>query len=114
MKALPILSVLALAAFAPALMAAPEIQPSDLSEKTLKGIASPRQQKSMEEYNTAKARAAKEREDSIKAAKKITEDNNKGMKKTIQHRSLNNMMPACERTPETPREPGGYIVRPEW
>ncbi len=114
MKALPILSVLALAALAPSLMAAPSIEPSDLSEKTLKGIATERQQKSIDDYNAAKHRAAKQREDDMKAAKKITEDNDKGMKKTIQRRALNTMLPPCERTPETPREPGGYKIHPEW
>ncbi len=114
MKALSILSVIALAASAPALLAAPEIQPSDLSEATLKGIATERQKKSIDDYNAAKRRAVQEREDALKAAKKITEDNDKGMMKTIQRRSLNTMLPPCERTPETPREPGGYIVRPEW
>ncbi len=114
MKALPILSILALAAFAPTLLAAPVIEPADLSEDTLKGIATDRQQASLKEHNEAKRRAAKQREDDIQAAKKITEENDKGMKKTIQRRALNTMLPPCERTPETPREPGGYVVHPEW
>ncbi len=111
MKALPIISFLALA---PALLAAPGLNPADLSEATLRGIATERQQKSIDDYNNAKRRAAQEREEAIKEAKKVTEENDKGMKKTIQRRALNTMLPPCERTPETPREPGGYKVRPEW
>ncbi len=111
MKALSIISLLALS---PVLLAAPGVTPADLSESTLKGIATERQQKSIDDYNNAKRRAAQEREDAIKDAKKITEENDKGMKKTIQRRALNNMLPPCERTPETPREPGGYNVHPQW
>ncbi len=111
MKTLPIISFLALA---PALLAAPAISPADLSEATLRGIASERQQKSIDDYNNAKRKAAQDREDAIKAAKKLTEDNDKGMKKTIQRRALNTMLPPCERTPETPREPGPYYVHPQW
>ncbi len=111
MKALSFISLLALA---PALMAAPGVTPADLSEATLRGIATERQQKSIDDYNKAKRRAGQEREEALKTAKKLTEDNDKGMKKTIQRRALNTMLPPCERTPETPREPGGYIVRPEW
>ncbi len=114
MKTLPILSLIALAAFAPALVAAPVLKPADLSEDTLRSIGNERQQKSVDDYNQAKRRAAQEREDAIKDARKITEDNDKGMKKTIQRRALNTMLPPCERTPETPREPGGYTVRPQW
>ncbi len=111
MKTLSLISFLALA---PALLAAPGLTPADLSEATLKGIATERQQKSIEEHNNAKRQAAQAREEAMKDAKKITEENDKGMKKTIQRRALNTMLPPCERTPETPREPGGYIVRPEW
>ncbi len=111
MKTLSIISFLALA---PALLAAPGITPADLSEATLRGIANERQQKSIDDYNNAKRRAAQDREDAIKDAKKLTEENDKGMKKTIQRRALNTMLPPCERAPETPREPGGYIVRPQW
>ncbi len=111
MKTLSIISLLALA---PALLAAPSVKPADLSEATLRSIGTERQQKSIDDYNNAKRRAAQEREDAIKEAKKITEDNDKGMKKTIQRRALNTMLPPCERTPETPREPGGYIVHPQW
>ncbi len=108
------LSILPFLALAPALMAAPAIKPADLSEATLRGIATERQQKSIDDYNNARRRAVQEREDAIKEARKITEDNDKGMKKTIQRRALNTMLPPCEREHETPREPGGYIVRPEW
>ncbi len=114
MKALSLFSVLALVALAPALMAAPAVSSADLSEDTLRGIATERQQKSIDDYNNAKRRAAQEREDAIKEAKKITEENDKGSKKTIQRRALNTMLPPCERTPETPREPGGYTIRPAW
>ncbi len=114
MKALSIFSLVAAVALAPALMAAPALKPADLSEDTLRGIATERQQKSIDDYNAAKRRAAKDREDAIEQAKKVTEENDKGMKKTIQRRALNTMLPPCERTPETPREPGGYIVHPQW
>ncbi len=111
MKALSLISLLTLA---PALLAAPSVSPKDLSEATLKGIATERQQKSIDDYNAAKRRATQEREDAIKDAQKITEENDKGMKKTIQRRALNTMLPPCERAPETPREPGGYSVYPQW
>ncbi len=114
MKTLSILSVLALAVFTPALMAAPEIDSSDLSEDTLRGIATERQKKSLDDYAAAKRLAEKDREDAIKEAKKLTEDNNKGLKKTIQRRHLNTMLPPCEREPEAPRNPGDYSIRPEY
>ncbi len=114
MKALPILSVLAIAACASTLMAAPVIEPSDISEDTLRGIATDRQKKSLDDHAAAQRRAEKAREEAEKDVKKVKEDNDKGMKKTIQRRHLNTMLPPCERTPETPREPGDYTIRPEW
>ena len=47
----------------------------------------------------------------MKEAKEITENNDRGLKKTIQKRQLNTMLPPCEREPEAPREPGNYTVR---
>ncbi len=111
MKALSIISFLVLA---PAVLAAPGVSVEDLSEATLKGIANERQQRSIDDYNNARRRAAQARDEAMKTAQKITEDNDKGMKKTIQRRALNTMLPPCERTPETPREPGGYSVHPQW
>ena len=114
MKTLFTLSVLALALVAPTLMAAPAVEASDLTEDALRSIATERQKKSLDDYNSAKRRAEKQREDDIKEAKKITEDNDKGLKKTIQRRHLNTMLPPCERAPEVPRDPADYTVRPEW
>lgn len=91
--------------------AAPALQPSDLSEKTLRGIATDRQKASIDRYNKAVARAEKNRDKAIKEAKKLTNKNDVGMKKTIQHRQLNTMLPPCERTPEAPRKPIDYSVR---
>ena len=47
----------------------------------------------------------------MKEAQKLTRDNDAGMKKTIQHRQLNTMLPPCERTPEAPREPRDLNIR---
>ncbi len=111
MKALSLISLLALT---PAVLAAPTLKPADFSEATLRGIATERQQKSLDDYNNAKRRAVQNREDALKDAQKLTEENNKGLKKTIQRRALNTMLPPCEREPETPREPGNYTIRPQW
>lgn len=106
------LSLLALTVMAATLVqAAPALQPKDLSEDTLKGIATDRQKASIERYNKAVARAEKDREAAMKEAEKITRKNDAGMKKTIQRRQLNTMLPPCERTPETPRKPGDYTIR---
>ncbi len=100
-----------MAAAAVTAQAAPVIEPSDISEATLKGIASDRQKASMEKYHKARAKAEKQREKDAKKAAELTDFNDAGMKKTIQRRALNTMLPACDREPETPREPGGYEIR---
>ncbi len=92
-------------------LAAPIVKPSDVSEDTLKGVATERQKASMEAHDKAKAKVEEEREKAIKEAKEITERNDSGLKKTIQKRHLNSMLPPCDREPETPREPGNYRVR---
>lgn len=109
MKTLSFLSILAAAAVVA--QAAPYIEPSDLSENTLKGIATERQKASLEQYHKAKAKAEKQREKDAKKAAELTEFNNAGMKKTIQRRALNTMLPPCDREPEAPREPGDYTIR---
>lgn len=109
MKAFSILSVLALAAAS--VQAAPVISIDDLSEAKLKEIGSARQQASLQRHADAVAKATREREQAIEDAKKLTEENDKGMKKTIQKRMLNNMLPPCDREPEAPREPGDYRIR---
>ena len=91
--------------------AAPAMQPKDLSSETLKGIATERQQASIDRYNKAVARAEKDREAAMKEAEKISRKNDAGMKKTIQRRQLNTMLPPCERTPETPRSPRDLNIR---
>ncbi len=109
MKTLPLLALLVMAASM--VQAAPALQPKDLSEETLTGIATDRQKASIERYNKAKARAEKDREAAMKDAAKITRKNDAGMKKTIQRRQLNTMLPPCERTPETPRKSEDYTIR---
>lgn len=109
MKTLSFLSVFA--AFAVVAQAAPVIEPSDISEATLKGVATPRQKASLEQYHKAKAKAEKQREKDSKKAAELTEFNNAGLKKTIQRRALNSMLPPCDREPEAPREPSDYTIR---
>ena len=109
MKTLSLATLLVLAAAA--VQAAPIVQTKDLSEETLKSIATDRQKASIDNYNKAVARAEKNREKAAKEAKKITRDNDAGMKKTIQHRQLNTMLPACERVPEAPRAPRDLEIR---
>ena len=87
------------------------MQPKDLSPETLKGIATERQQASIDRYNKAVARAEKDREAAMKEAEKISRKNDAGMKKTIQRRQLNTMLPPCERTPESPRSPRDLHIR---
>lgn len=111
MKTLSILSVLAAAFAVTSVQAAPAISPNDISEETLKSIGTDRQKASLEAHAQAKARAEKERAEAAKEAKEITGRNDEGMKKTIQKRSLNNMLPACDREPEAPREESPYKVR---
>ncbi len=110
MKALSILSLLALATF---VQAAPVITPSDISEDALKAIGTERQKKSIDAYNESRRRAEKKRDEIAKEVKEITKRNDNGMKKTIQKRHLNTMLPPCEREPEAPREPADYTIRPE-
>ena len=109
MKTLPLFALLVLAVAA--VQAAPVVQTKDLSEETLKSIATDRQKASIDRYNKAVARAEKNREKAMKEAQKITRDNDAGMKKTIQRRQLNTMLPPCERTPEAPREPRDLNIR---
>ncbi len=110
MKTFSLLSVFAVA-MASLTWAAPVVSPVDISEKTLRSVGTPRQQASLDEHNNAVKKAKKERADAIKDAKELTTRNDNGLKKTIQKRHLNNMLPACEREPETPREPNIYEIR---
>lgn len=91
--------------------AAPTINPSDMSADELKKIASERQKKSLREHEAAKARAAEKREKENKEAKDLTAENDANMKRSIQRRHLNSMLPPCDREPEAPRDPGKYRVR---
>lgn len=109
MKTFSLLSVLILAAAS--VQAAPAIVANDLSDEKLKEIASARQQASLNRHAEAVAKATRNREQEIEAAKKLTEENDKGMKKTILKRTLNNMLPPCDREPEAPRNPGDYRIR---
>ncbi|MBR5195179.1 MAG: hypothetical protein IKW48_03460 [Akkermansia sp.] len=109
MKTLSLATLLVLAAAA--VQAAPIVQTKDLSEDVLKGIATDRQKASIDSYNKAVARAEKNREKAMKEIKKITRENDAGMKKTIQRRQLNTMLPPCERTPESPRSPRDLHIR---
>lgn len=110
MKTFSLLSVLAVA-MASFSWAAPVVSPAEISEKTLRGIGTPRQQASLDDHNAAVKKAEKERADAVKEAKELTSRNDSGLKKTIQKRHLNTMLPPCEREPEAPREPGDYIIR---
>lgn len=92
-------------------MAAPSINATDLSGDALKEIASERQKASLDLHEKAKAKAAEDREKAIQEAKTITGRNNEGMKRTIQRKHLNSMLPPCDREPEEPREPNDYHVR---
>ena len=109
MKTLPLFALLVLAAVN--VQAAPALQPADLSEEALLQVANARQKASIESYNKAVDRAERNREKAIKQAQKLTEKNDNGLKKTIQRRQLNTMLPACERAPETPRKSPDYTVR---
>ena len=109
MKTLSLATLLVLAAAA--VQAAPIVQTKDLSEDTLKSIASDRQKATLDSYNKAVTRTEKNREKAINEVKKITRENDAGMKKTIQRRQLNTMLPPCERTPEAPRKASDYTIR---
>lgn len=104
MKKLSLLTllVLALGTFA---QAAPALSDKDVSEDSLKAVGTDRQKASIDAHNAAVKRAEKQRQDEIAEAKKLTESNDRGLKKTIQKRHLNTMLPPCEREPEGPREP---------
>ena len=91
--------------------AAPSISASDVSQDALKEIATDRQKASMDIHEKAKAKAAEDREKAIQEAKDITARNDAGMKRTIQRKHLNSMLPPCDREPETPREPNDYRIR---
>ena len=110
MKTLSIITFSLAAALA--VQAAPVVDnEKDLSEDALKDIATARQKASIDKYNKAREKAEKDREAAIKEAKEVTVRNDKGMKKTIQRRHLNTMLPPCEREEEEPREPGDYTIR---
>ena len=108
MKTLSILSVFA--ALTLSVQAAPTVDAKDLAEDTLQEIATERQKKSLDAYNSAVKRAEDKRDKAIKKAKEITDKNDAGMKKTIQRRHLNTMLPPCEREPEAPRDPEDYSI----
>ena len=109
MKTLSLATLLVMAAAA--VQAAPIVQTKDLSEETLTSMATDRQKASIDKYNKAVARAEKNREKALKEVKKITRENDAGMKKTIQRRQLNTMLPPCEREPEAPRAPRDLNIR---
>lgn len=111
MKTLSLLSVLFAAAAFSSVQAAPAVQSSDISESSLRSVATERQKASLDQYNEARKRADKKRDDEAKEAQDLTTRNDNGLKKTIQRRHLNSMLPACEREPEVPREPGNYEIR---
>lgn len=92
-------------------VAAPSIKSSDISEDALKEIASARQKASLDIHEKAKAKAEEDREKAIQEAKDITARNDAGMKRTIQRKHLNSMLPPCDREPEEPREPNDYHIR---
>ncbi|MBR4310916.1 MAG: hypothetical protein IKT79_07790 [Akkermansia sp.] len=108
MKTLSILSVFA--ALALSVQAAPTIDVKDLSEEKLQEIATERQKKSLDSYNSAVKKAEDKRDKAVKKAKEITDKNDAGLKKTIQRRHLNTMLPPCEREPEAPRDPEDYSI----
>lgn len=109
MKALSLLTLSVLtASFA---LAAPAITEKDLDTETLKGIGTPAQKASLERDVKARAKAEKLRNKEIQEATEHTKRNDAGLRKTIQKRHLNNMLPPCEREPEAPREPGDYTIR---
>ncbi len=100
-----------IAAAVPSLMATPDMTPNDVSEGALRDVATDRQKASLDAHDKATAKAEEERQKAIKEAKEITERNDAGLKKTIQKRHLNSMLPPCDREPEAPREPGDYHIR---
>ncbi len=111
MKTSPITTLLIFAASATLLSAAPAVSVNDISPAALKSIATPTQVASIKAHEEAKAQAKTDRKKELEEVKKVTTENDKGMKQTIQKRTLNNMLPACEREPEAARNPDLYIVR---
>ncbi len=111
MKKLFILACLSALLATPALFAAPAMKPADVSEDTLKGVASDKQKASIENHERAKQKAEDKRKKEIQDAKDETKKNDDGLKRTIQKRLLNSMLPPCDREPETPREPHDYNIR---
>lgn len=109
MKTLSLFSLLVLASLS--VQAAPAISPKDISEESLREVATDSQRASLDRHNEAVKQAEEAREKAIKESKEITARNDNGMKKTIQRRHLNTMLPPCEREPETPREPADYTIR---
>ncbi len=106
------LSILSLTAFAATVaMAAPVVSEKDISPESLKSVATPAQKASLERCAKARARTEKKRAADAKEAAEQTKRNDAGMKKTIMKRHLNNMLPACDRAPEEPRDPGDYTIR---
>lgn len=98
MKARSFITLILLPLCCAALHAAPVLTPSDVSEETLKRtVATPTQQASINNYVQARERAIKQRADEIQKAKEVTEKNDAGLKKRIQQRLLDAMLPACER-----------------
>lgn len=92
-------------------VAAPTIGPKDISNDALRDVATERQKASLDRHEKAKAKAEEDREKAIQEAKDITARNDAGMKRTIQRKHLNSMLPPCDREPEEPREPSHYHVR---
>lgn len=92
-------------------MAAPTIDSNDISNEALRDVATARQKASLDRHEKAKAKAQEDREKAIQEAKDITARNDAGMKRTIQRKHLNSMLPPCDREPEEPREPNNYNVR---
>lgn len=98
MKARSFFTLTLLALCCASLHAAPVLTPSDVSEDTLKRtIATPTQQASLNNYIQARERAVKQRQEEIQKAKELAEKNDQGLKKRIQQRLLDAMLPACER-----------------
>ncbi len=98
MKARSFFTLILLPLCCTAVHAAPVLTPADVSEATLKRtVATPTQQASLNNYLQARERAIKQRADEIQQAKEVTEKNDAGLKKRIQQRLLDAMLPACER-----------------
>ncbi len=90
--------------------AAPTIGEKDISEDSLRKVATERQQRSLDEYAAAVKRAEKQRQRSFDKVAEVTRRNNDGLKDTIKRDHLDSMLPRCEREPRQPREPGNYYV----